>query len=238
MKNTKHRIARAFLLPCTLITVTILIQTLFSIITVLAVKTTPDSPMATVYYFVDESLSLFLPLSVSILLFTCFRNRLVWPSVTIVLLYLVVSLLAHIITTAFYCQLVFDSLWGWTEQEFVFFFSLTKETLLTMLYILLPACVTFAILPAQATVPTGYSLRHPVVRSIFLITAAFLIGAFVQEMVSYTIPALSEIAEGYSTLQVIDAIYIVFKYVFYLALSVIAFVFGVRHYKRLTTVVL
>ena len=239
MKKNTNEISP--LTPCILIVVFAILKTLLSISAVLVAKTSPNSDYSTFYYFANEIISLLLPLMTSLYLFYNLRHRKTRVFIFVISLYFVIFLLCHVITTAFYCQLVFDSLWGWTEDDVIFLFTITRETFFTLVYLIGSALIAYAILPmsyhdasmSDSFVPT-YSVHHPVSRSILAICVIFGLGAAIREFISYTLPALSNVADGFAPLTLGDAIYIVFKYLFYIAIVTLPYFLSIRRERRIS----
>lgn len=236
-KQTVSKACRALLFPLFLIFATAVLKTILSIAAVLVIAMDPNSIYLSVYYFLNEILSLLLPLLTAVLLFTVCRHGALLILFPFMLIYQLIFVFCHVIETAFYCQLVFDSFFWWESEDVQFLLDLSLETLGSVLLFGCCALIAYALLPKSCkmqngTLPEEKSASRPVVRSILVICAIFLTGALINECITYTVPTLQDVANGYSVLLPIDAVYIVFKYLFYGILAVIGYFFGIKIDRR------
>jgi hypothetical protein len=228
-KQTMLKYCRALIFPVFLIFAAAVFKTVLSIAAVLVIALDSDSIYLTVYYFLNEILSLLLPLLTAVLLFTLCRHGALALLLPFMLLYQLIFVFCHVIETSFYCQLVFDSFFWWESEDFMFLIDLSLETLGSVLLFGLCALTAYALVPkAYRTHEKEKDASRFIARSLLVICVVFLLGAFLNECFTYTVPILQDVANGYSVLLPIDAVYIVFKYLFYIFLVGIGYFLGIR----------
>lgn len=236
-KQSLLKACRALLFPAFLIFAAALLKTILSITAVLVIAMDSDSIYLTVYYFLNEILSLLLPLLTAVLLFTFCRHGMLSLLLPFMILYELIFVFCHAVETAFYCQLVFDSFFWWESEDFRFLFDLSLESLGAVLLFGGCALIAYAVLPkpyrSAKDIPSNEEQSKRLIsRSILFICAIFLVGAFINECITYTVPTLQDVANGYSVLLPLDAVYIVFKYLFYVLLATVGYLLGIRIDRR------
>ena len=232
-KPSISKACHALLFPLFLIFAAAVLKTVLSIAAVLVIAMDSNSVFITAYYFINEILSFMLPLLTAILLFTFCRRGMLRLLLPFMLIYQLIFIFCHAVETAFYCQLVFDSFFWWESEDFTFLLGLSLETLGSVLLFGLCALIAYAILPKSNKIqngelPANNADIRPIKRSILTICAIFLVCAFINECINYTIPTLQDVTSGYSVLLPIDAVYIVFKYLFYVLLAAVGYVLGIK----------
>ncbi len=238
-KQTILKACRASLFPLFLIFAAAVLKTILSISAVLVIEMDSDSFYLTVYYFLNEILSLLLPLLTAVLLFNFCRHGAIVLLFPFMVAYELIFVFCHAVETAFYCQLVFDSFFWWESEDVEFMLSLSLETFGSVLFFGLCALIAYAALPKkfrtqEIDAPKDSTSERPIARSVLIVCAIFLVGAFVNECIAYTVPTLQDVANGYSVLLPSDAVYIVFKYLFYVLLAGIGYFFGIRIDRHFT----
>ena len=143
--------------------------------------------------------------------------------------YQIIFLLFHVIVTAFYCNLFYDSFFWWESEEVSYLYYLSLNTLYEVLILGATALLAYLLYRFALS-----KKEHGKYVAIAFICAVFLLGAILKECLTYTIPELQNVKKGYSVLLPIDAVYIVFKYVFYIAISCIGYLFGIKADRHFT----
>ena len=194
-----------------------------TLLTLLTVLNDSMTFIAPVTYYIGEIIGLAIPLLSAMLFFSLARQGHLVALFPCMLLYFAVLTLCHFIESAFFCNYYYGELWE-TNASLPYLLDTSKETLgAVLLFGLSVLAALFIFRRAQSK---GKDMQGARNRALLTVAAIFFVAAALYECFGYTVPLLRDVIDGFSVLQFKDALYIVFKYLFYLALAGIYLVLG------------
>ncbi len=189
-----------------------------------------DGIFVTVVYFISEVLSMTIRTLSAMFLFSliCFGTPYVIPCFATA--YFLLFFICRLLTTMFFTNFFFDTWWE-TGKSGIYLGSLLSEDIVSLLLIVGLSFVLFLVLTLFFPERSKENAKRIVSVSQIVLAAVSLLIALLRELFVYTIPYLSDVSKGDSTLGVPDAVYIVFKYLFYTLCALLLYFIG-RHFHR------
>ena len=186
----------------------------------------------TVIYFIKELLAMTLPvLSITLLFSLSFYKT---PAILLVgaPIYALLFFACRLLTTMFFSNLWYDSLWEAGVNNEGFLWSLFSGDLLSLLLIIAAALVLTLIFSLWFPDDRDNAPTRRIFIALAVVSVAFLAMSYYREIFSFTIPYFESVTNGDTVLHVADAVFIVFKYVFYGVTAFILYLLSKKICKR------